>query len=1146
MIQRPPTPPSILARSAAADENQPRESPKTSRLPVRSSARLARGQDAVVRGRLIATPSSPGQSSRGDRQASHPKRVALTRASADSLFPATHQVSSPATPARLPAKDIAETGTVANGAEPYTARNALPAPVAVVTALTATAPPRAAVMSRGSSATVVAAVPRVSVAAGPTGAVAGPLAMAMPPDTVAGPGIVALPPAADVSSDAVAAPRTGAVAAGARAPATAAASPITSSVTPCGTTVLLLGSNATAEPVPVAGRNGATAAISSSVASPVTALRATNQAVAAAPVAPPDEAVAAVTVPVVPIAEASASEAAPVASFSATPAGPSAVNAALTVPDASASTTTATSPPNVFVAPTTASTAVFAPPALAVAAPSAASALASTGPALPRSMAVVLPGTAVAPADVPAVAVGAFTAPSGAPPASPSLTTPPMSISAGPSTTATIPSTQSAAGRFITSGGGVATSVADVGARRAAPVADPVVTDATFAVTALATAQEAGFGITPVAGARRVADFSMTLSPTSTSAASRVAPARTGSLSAAAPVRNASNEVPPPTPVARPGDGKVIAGSAVPEGGGATASVGDDNPLLIGDDPEDILPVADVSTGTDAPERVDEGGGIQTPAPPDRQVGTGTADGSADTEMQEANTSTLRAAQGPVGKPIDGVYTLNESTRAQIATLLRTLFVVQKSSDKSIMPFLGIVHYLMGFSALVGVASLDDRSDFFNALLVAFERPVSMKFFMEEAFQCGPQGLHVGGRTRPLRHVTGQPHGLQEDVLRARINADNVKAQWISRRLSLRQRVNVHPSARAGPGGLSQADRDTIAASLAGDGVCSKLRERGCIVKYAKVGAMDRKPLSLTFQWDASSTWFPNSLEADLVCNLKDVLLKATPVLHKDGDPQKPKEPRPASRNDVNKRLGTGGLGVGSGRSGKRVKVEQPASSTGQLAKPPGDCCPTCGQAVKADGLLLPDVVPAALEHWSADVCRSESLPRGGHVLAVALPMDMDAGPGGRQTVKGVLSKTSKTGASPYRYSLSVSCGDRVPDAEATVQGGLFTPTDGRDGTTGSMSHDILRSVTAHMARRTTLTGASRDRGDTVTLARPAGDVRLSVRAAAKPTLQTHRFDFTSEFELLPKGELVQRTPGRVIIFWPGMDPVPVGGAFTL
>lgn len=71
------------------------------------------------------------------------------------------------------------------------------------------------------------------------------------------------------------------------------------------------------------------------------------------------------------------------------------------------------------------------------------------------------------------------------------------------------------------------------------------------------------------------------------------------------------------------------------------------------------------------------------------------------------------------------------------------------------------------------------------------------------------------------------------------------------------------------PDGLSLSDRKTIAASVAREGVSSKFRARECVIKYARAGASDRKPMSIIFQWDTSSTWFPGSLEAGLVEDLQ-------------------------------------------------------------------------------------------------------------------------------------------------------------------------------------------------------------------------------------------------------------------------------------
>lgn len=1044
----------VHVRTPAAEVDRQRDVPKTRRPPVRSSARLARAHDPVVRGRLVGTSLSPGRPSRGGRQLPRPPGAAPVASSASGAAPTTAVVASPAGLAQVSIDDIVSARTEADCA--------------------------AEIRTTGSTGPLVVADASASAAMAPLTAasVAAP-AVAVHPGTELVSPVVALDPAAVIPAPVVttaAAPRVDRAAF-----ITAAATAAIAATTPGITT-------RTARVTP--------AAVS------VAAVASADVGTAATP-APSGVVlrVPAVAAPVAAVKET--------ASIVATDAGgvvcgaPDVVGTSSTACADGAAAAAALSDVSVGIART------ITPPAVAMCTTSATAASSSTARAAPVAAGIqVAAATATRPPEHPVVLAAAAMG----------MGAQPKRATAPPSAESTWSPTASALARS-------ALAVTPTGAAKAQ---------------------------TPVPEALPIAASSMTTPPASPCTGTGVERVRAG-LPAAPPgfTPHGSSADPPPTPVARPPGAEDTARSTdwlpVPDGRGDCASVGDDTQLLAEDDPEKILPILDSGVRPIAPDRVEAGDGGLAPTPVGRALGTGTGDGLTASEVREVSESSTPATLGLASNPKDGVYTLNESTRARISTLLRTLFVVQQSSDKSIMPFLGIVHYLMGFSALVGVTSLQDRSDFFDALLVAFERPVSMKFFMEEAFQCGPQGLHVGGRTRPLRHVAGQPPGLQEDVLRARINKDNVKVQWIARRLSLRQRVSIHQGARSVTGGLSHTDRAMIVQSLAGDGVSSKLRERGCVVKYAKVGAVDRKPLSIAFQWDANSTWFPGGLEADLVSNLRDVLLKAAPVAYKDCDPHKPRASRPSARNDARKRPGTSDLVGESGRAEKRSKEDNQMVATRPPSRQPADdCCSKCGQAAIPSSRPSSQVVPTALEHWSADVCRSDDLPHGGHVLAIALPMDMDAGPGGRQSVKGVLAKISKTGAAPCSYSLFVSCGERVPDPDAVVQGAMFTSADGRHTANASMSHDILRSVSSHMSRRSAAGGASHSGS------RPEGSsgtsraVRLSVRAAAKPTLQTHRFDFTSEFELQTKGELVQRTPGRVIIFWPGIDPVPVGGAFIL
>lgn len=1195
--QTPPSPPP-RACAPVADSDVPRGSSKTARQPVRSSARLARAQDSVVRGRVVGTPLQRALPSRGGRLASRPPGTARVNSFPMGAPPMTGELMSPPSPAHHPIKDIPSAGTLADGAGRFVADKTARGAVTVKPAVVAARPRTGVVAPVGIIKNVVAgAAPVASAAASPRAVVVRPPAtgaatpaVAMSPSTVAAPPvvavaappIVALPPAVDLPPVAGAAV-TGQLALASAVPSAVSAPPAMAAVAPRTATTPSPATCAPAVATAVVRRVAATGGTRTATAVASLTVEAATTVRAAAGTAPGAEAgvavvgpasmgvvpalqeacadtsAAAVTVPSVPIDAAGSAMSLAVAAptLSTTAADTRVLPVASRTTDAPVAAGTTTSPPGADVVPAAVAAAVARQPALPVVPSCTTSPGPPAGFAMPYSTAAVLStATVPAPPTVAVVARETLAVPMVVSPPPSRPTTAPVSSGALPSTSATVHVMPTTAPDEVFCAGAVTGSSTEVRARnvamprRSVPAVRPALSHAVPSVIGHTTVRNGVMGQTPASDTLPIAASSMTTSPTSTSAAAGYVTERAAPSPAAVVVRPVPCTVPPPAPVARPPGTEVSSGSLdwlpVPVTGGTLTSVGEDSQTLYGEELEEILPGMDGNGRSVEPEPVEGGDGSPTPPPPGGPTDISTGEDVVDMDVREASESTMPAAVGPVSNPRDGVYTLNESTRSQICTLLRALFVVQKSSDKSIMPFLGIVHYLMGFSALVGVVSLRERSDFFDALLVAFERPLSMKCFMEEAFQCGPQGLHVGGRTRPLRHVAGQPAGLQEDVLRARINQDNIKAQWISRRLSLRQRVNIHPGTRSVTGGLSQADRETIVNSLAGDGVSSKLRERGCIVKYAKVGAVDRKPLSLAFQWDASSTWFPDGLEAELVSNLQHVLLKATPVAHKDCDPQKSKVPRPTPRIGVQKRPGTGDLAGDSGRGGKRLNVDNEISSAEVPPKHLLDGCSKCGQEVNTGAAMQPQVLPARLEHWSADVCRSDELPHGGHVLAIALPMDMDAGPDGRQSVKGVLTKTSKTGVSPYTYSLSVSCGERVPDGDAVVRGASFTPTDGRDTGAASMSYDILRSVSAHMSRRQSAAAATPRTTRSEADGEASGSVRLTVRAAARPTSQTHRFDFTSEFELQTKGEPVQRTPGRVIIFWPGMDPLPVGGAFTL
>lgn len=508
----------------------------------------------------------------------------------------------------------------------------------------------------------------------------------------------------------------------------------------------------------------------------------------------------------------------------------------------------------------------------------------------------------------------------------------------------------------------------------------------------------------------------------------------------------------------------------------------------------------------------------------------------------------LPDAAASSSKPLDGVYTLHETIQEQIATLLRTLFVVQTSSDKSIMAFLGVAHYLMAFSSLVGISSISARSDFYEALLIAFEKPGTMKHFMEAAFRCGRRGLHVGGRTSCLRHVAGQPKGLRADILRENINPRNVKVQWVSRRLSLRVGVDVQRGARSTAGGLSAADRLMLAGSLTKEDVCAKLRERGCTVKFANdVGdSAVRKPIAVAFRWDAGTSWFFDSLEETLVKTLRGTLLRSTPAVFVDRDVAKEATLTTRSRPGLFKRSDADSFVTAGQPSSKRARGGPEQPSDAGMDEP----CSACGRRAENKTAAPPlPLVASRVEQWSADVEVGPHLPRGGHLLAFSLPMHMDTGPGGRPHVAAEVFKTSDAGSLPHRYSLYVKTSTRPAKQMGSVEGATFAVSDASNKTLppSAQSFDILRSVQAHIERRAAPTSPATSVRDAHAVGSASGkSVSLSVRYATSPAPFDERIDFTSKYELCTTAELVERCPGRMTVFWQGIDPLPVTGVFTL
>lgn len=496
-------------------------------------------------------------------------------------------------------------------------------------------------------------------------------------------------------------------------------------------------------------------------------------------------------------------------------------------------------------------------------------------------------------------------------------------------------------------------------------------------------------------------------------------------------------------------------------------------------------------------------------------------------------------------EPCDGVYKLDHTMQANIATLLRVLFAVQDTSDKSCMPFLGVAHYLMAFSYLVDVSAIAARELFFDGLHAAFERPATMKVFMEKAFSTSSQGLHVGGRTRSQRHVIGQPDGLREDVLRQKLNPGNAKVQWLSRRLRLRTSLDVQVGARSTTGGLTAEDRVAVLSGISQEDVCTKLAERGCTVKYARSAgkAAGPRPIALKFRWDATTTWFPGGLEASLVSGLQHDLLRGTPVSLADKETGNRKALKPGSAAGAFKRAEPSqGEAEGGARGRKRAKVVKVSSSTHALGR-----CRTCGhdETDVVPGTVAP--APAQLEWWSADIAKWDKLPCGGHVLVVSLPVDMDRSAAGRPYVSADIQLNSKEGAPPYRYTVHVKRSPLPAEPSAAVGGASYTTLDGQVPLPHASSHslDILRLVRSFLCKRPGPSVAAH-RGPSGGATEQGGELSLHVRSASRRAPLIERVDFVSQYELSTKAELIERSPGRMTMLWAGVEPRPMAGASTL
>lgn len=348
-------------------------------------------------------------------------------------------------------------------------------------------------------------------------------------------------------------------------------------------------------------------------------------------------------------------------------------------------------------------------------------------------------------------------------------------------------------------------------------------------------------------------------------------------------------------------------------------------------------------------------------------------------------------------------------------------------------------------------------------------------------------------------------------------------------------------------GGLSASDIDVLAKSITQDLVCSKLRELGCTVKHVNKarGPTKSMPVAISFRWDAESSWYAGGLEEDLVKSLQDVLLQLTPLAHSDRESN---EARMAKSTAGSGRLksATGAALAGEEPSAKRAKVNVGTPSV----KGHDGACSACGRCNDdPDGTSSLLLIPNCFEHWSTDVDKGNRLPCGGHVLAVSLPMYLDEGPAGRPPVDAKVEMTSVASVSPHRYVPRLTSSTKPAKMTRPVVGARFTTTDGprHAAPSGAHSHDILRRLAAHIAERPKRAAVGTgQRSSADEAATPLNDVCETFRHASRSVPLRERIDFTSNYELATREEVVERGPGRMTIFCEGVEPLPDRGVFTV
>lgn len=231
--------------------------------------------------------------------------------------------------------------------------------------------------------------------------------------------------------------------------------------------------------------------------------------------------------------------------------------------------------------------------------------------------------------------------------------------------------------------------------------------------------------------------------------------------------------------------------------------------------------------------------------------------GSAAERPLEANPATVEVVTNSTVAAATTTIALNDrrvdsprTAMESISFILRAVFRVRSKRDESIFPFIGIAYVVakLGFLA----ATVDDVASrvLYATVVELFSTPINALKFMEHTFQVASNGLHLGGRLKKSRHVSGQPGSFRAADFNAFFNPQGKLTQWLSRALCLREAITFRPGTSHGPGELTRVELDSLATRLLSQASSTAAATAGCRVLYCKAADGSVAVSEVVFAWD--------------------------------------------------------------------------------------------------------------------------------------------------------------------------------------------------------------------------------------------------------------------------------------------------------